>query len=89
MQSAARRLGARPRPQCRRILQVIAAKGLFHCGLDAAGGRHELEDLGSCAVLTRLAVLNIMRHPHRNPHSPIPGTHLGRSRTARAVQPSV
>ena len=52
---------------------------------------YELEDLGSCAVLTRLAVLNIMRHPHPHPHprSPIRGPHLGRSRTARAVQPCV
>jgi hypothetical protein len=84
------RLGGRPTASMPAYFADIAAKGFLRCGLDARG-RHELEDLGSCAVLARLAVLNIMRHPHphRNSCSPKPGTGLGRSRTARAVQPSV
>jgi hypothetical protein len=77
------------------FLQIIEHRGnkkltaFSVVGLDAQE-RHELEEFGSCAVLARLAVFNIMRDPHPHPNSGRKrGALRGQARTARAVQSSL
>jgi hypothetical protein len=82
------------------FLQIIEHRGnkkltaFSVVGLDAQE-RHELEEFGSCAVLARLAVFNIMRDPDPNRHflqrhqRRRPGTLRGPARTARAVRSSI
>ena len=53
------------------------------------GPIYELEQFDSRAVLAHLPVFNIMRNPNPNSRSSKRGARLGRSRTARAVRPSV